>query len=109
MPFYEYECDGGHRFEQRHSMADRHNVSCPECGKPAQLMMSISSTRIAVPLTVVQDLGRGRGYQVLDHKTDMGVTRKAGVPYKTGKEVQHEEEDSRNEVVRNAVSSGRTN
>lgn len=71
-------------------MSDRYNASCPECGKTGRLMISASNFRMAVPLTVVQDLGGGRGYQVLDKKADMGVTRKAGEPYKTAKEVERE-------------------
>lgn len=90
MPNYEYECEGGHRFEERRSIADRHNAHCPMCKKPVSLRISHSDSRIAVPFTVVQDLGGGRGYQVLDHKPDMGVTRKAGVPYKTEREVLEE-------------------
>lgn len=109
MPTYEYECEGGHRFEARRSIAERHNASCPQCKQPVRLLISHSDSRVAVPLTVVQDLGGGRGYQVLSHTPDMGVTRKAGVPYKTAKEVQREQEDSRNSEVKNAVSSGRAN
>lgn len=40
MPLYDYECEGGHRFEELHSIADRHNAVCPDCKKPVQLKMS---------------------------------------------------------------------
>jgi len=40
MPLYEYECEGGHRFEEFHRIADRHNAVCPECGKPGKLRIS---------------------------------------------------------------------
>lgn len=71
-------------------MSDRYNASCPECGKTGRLMISHSNFRFAVPLTVVQDLGGGRGYQVLDEKPDSGITPKPGQPYKTAKEVERE-------------------
>ena len=40
MPLYEYECEGGHRFEELHSIADRHNAICPMCDKPVKLRIS---------------------------------------------------------------------
>lgn len=41
MPLYEYECEGGHKFEGLHSMADRHNVACPNCKRPAHIKLSV--------------------------------------------------------------------
>lgn len=41
MPLYEYECEGGHRFEELHSIEDRHNAVCPMCKKPVHLKMSV--------------------------------------------------------------------
>ena len=40
MPLYEYECEGGHKFEELHSIEDRHNAVCPNCRKPARLKIS---------------------------------------------------------------------
>ncbi len=40
MPLYEYYCEGGHRFEELHSIADRHNVVCPDCKKPVHIKLS---------------------------------------------------------------------
>lgn len=40
MPLYEYECDGGHKFEEIRSIEDRYNAVCPECKKLAHLKMS---------------------------------------------------------------------
>jgi len=91
MPTYEYECGGGHRFEQRHSMDDRHNASCPMCKQPVRLLISLSDYRIAEPITIYQDLGGGRGYKEIGWQADSGVSPKQGEPYKTAKEVEREE------------------
>lgn len=40
MPLYEYECEGGHRFEEFHSIADRNNVVCPDCEEPVHIKIS---------------------------------------------------------------------
>jgi len=95
MPFYDYECEGGHRFEQRREMDNRHDASCPVCEKPARLKVSLSSFRFAEPITVLQDLGNApdgshKGYETLDWKADSGISPKPGQPYKTAKEVERE-------------------
>lgn len=41
MPLYEYRCQRHGRFEAFKPIEDRHNGMCPDCGKPAELMMSI--------------------------------------------------------------------
>lgn len=53
MPLYEYECEGGHKFEEWHRIDDRHNVLCPLCEEPARLMMSSFAFRFAQPFTVI--------------------------------------------------------
>lgn len=40
MPTYDYECPEGHRFERFLKMSDDPKASCPECGKPAQRLIS---------------------------------------------------------------------
>lgn len=53
MPLYEYECEGGHRFEELHSIENRHNAICPVCKKSAHLKMSAWGRVIfAGPFTV---------------------------------------------------------
>lgn len=91
MPIYEYKCEGGHRFEERHRMDDRHNASCPMCEQPAGLRVSRSDFRFAVPLTTYQELPGGRGYEEIGWNPDSGISPKPGQPYKTAKEVEKEE------------------
>jgi len=91
MPLYEYECEDEHRFEEFHRMDNRNKVVCPVCGSPARLRVSHSNFRSAEPLTVLQDLGEGRGYQEIGWKADSGISPKPGQPYKTAKEVAKEE------------------
>lgn len=40
MPLYEYECEGGHRFEELHGIEDRHNGVCPVCERAVHLLIS---------------------------------------------------------------------
>lgn len=89
MPLYEYECECGNRFEGFHCIEDRHNVVCP-CGEPATLKISLSDFRFAEPLTILQDLGSGRGYKKLGWIADSGITPKLGQPYKTAKDLMRE-------------------
>jgi putative FmdB family regulatory protein len=36
MPFYEYRCDAGHRFEVMQRMSDDPVAECSSCGRPVQ-------------------------------------------------------------------------
>lgn len=41
MPTYDYKCPAGHRFEQFRSISRRNDpATCPECGKPAALIVT---------------------------------------------------------------------
>ena len=52
-PLYEYECDGGHRFEAfKHRREDRYDVVCPECRERVNLLMSPFTHRVARPFAV---------------------------------------------------------
>lgn len=98
MPLYEYECGSGHQFEEYHTMDNRHDAFCPVCDGPARLRISRPSIRSAEPITLLQELPGGRGYQVLDWKADSGISPKPGQPYKTAKEVQREEHGGIKEI-----------
>lgn len=53
MPQYEYECEGGHKFELRRSIAERNKVACPDCLKPVNMRVSLpGKPLIATPFTV---------------------------------------------------------
>lgn len=45
-------------------------ADCPVCGKPAEFRISLPRIRIAVPLTIYQELPRGQGYVEIDKKAD---------------------------------------
>lgn len=51
MPLYEYECSGGHRFEEFKHMGNRYDVLCPVCQRPAKIKPSLSSFRMDIPVT----------------------------------------------------------
>lgn len=40
MPIYEYECQAGHRFEQRQGFHDEPLRECVECDQPARRLLS---------------------------------------------------------------------
>lgn len=95
MPFYEYNCQKHGRFTVSQSMFEKHEASCPECGKSAERRFSMPSIRFADPITVLQDLGKNpdgshKGYQTLDWKADSGISPKPGQPYKTEKDLLRE-------------------
>ncbi|KKN29855.1 hypothetical protein LCGC14_0839840 [marine sediment metagenome] len=107
MPIYAYECLKHGRFEIRQPMFDERKADCSKCDKPAEPRISLCDYRFAEPITILQDLGGNRGYQVLGWKADSGISPKQGQPYKTGREVAHEEEDSRNAKARQEKEEGK--
>jgi putative FmdB family regulatory protein len=40
MPTYDYRCPNGHDFELFRKMSDDPEASCPECGEPAERLIS---------------------------------------------------------------------
>lgn len=70
MPLYEYECSEHGRFEVRQPMFSEHVSVCPECGAEARRIFSMPNVRIAIPITLVQELPHGQGYAVIDRKED---------------------------------------
>ena len=46
MPFYDYQCNHGHIFEEMCSMSDRNRKKeCPECGEKGSVIISINKHR----------------------------------------------------------------
>ena len=46
MPFYDYQCNHGHIFEEMCSMSDRNRKKeCPECGEKGSVIMSVNKSR----------------------------------------------------------------
>ena len=70
MPFYEYRCQEHGRFEVRQPMFSERVADCPVCGKPAEFRISMPRIRIAVPLTLYQELPHGKGYIEINKKAD---------------------------------------
>ncbi|MCK4728096.1 MAG: zinc ribbon domain-containing protein [Desulfobacterales bacterium] len=59
MPIYEYRCTGcGHSFERLQSLQEGSSNTCPECGKPAEKVMSSS---VAYVMKGADYSGAGRG------------------------------------------------
>ena len=68
MPLYEYVCDScGSRFEHINTMENRYVACCQYCGKPAQLVISLSSFQMATPITL-----RTYDGKILDEKPNGG-------------------------------------
>ena len=46
MPFYDYQCNHGHTFEEMCSMSDRNRKKeCPECGEKGDVIFSINKSK----------------------------------------------------------------
>ena len=46
MPIYEYECQGGHRFEHFTQLIDIEPPPCPDCKQPTKRVMSTFGFRM---------------------------------------------------------------
>lgn len=60
MPTYEYRCPEGHEFELFQRMSDPPGAACPECGKPAERMLSPGAGL----------LFKGSGFYITDYRSD---------------------------------------
>ena len=46
MPFYDYQCNHGHIFEEMCSMSDRkRKKECPQCSEKGSVIMSVNKSR----------------------------------------------------------------
>jgi putative FmdB family regulatory protein len=59
MPTYEYRCANGHLFERIQRMADPPIDTCPECGAPAERLLSGAGL-----------LFKGSGFYITDYRSD---------------------------------------
>ncbi len=60
MPTYEYRCHSGHDFELFQRMSDEPGASCPECGEPAERILSGGAGFIF----------KGEGFYITDYRSD---------------------------------------
>jgi putative FmdB family regulatory protein len=60
MPTYDYQCQQGHRFEVFQKMSDEPVAECPECGEPAQRVISGGAGF----------LFKGDGFYITDYRSD---------------------------------------
>ena len=59
MPTYEYRCPDGHEFELFQRMSDEPGADCPECGKPAERLLSAGGGL----------LFKGEGFYITDYRS----------------------------------------
>ena len=59
MPTYEYRCPDGHDFEVFQRMSDEPGAACPECGKPAERLLSAGGGL----------LFKGEGFYITDYRS----------------------------------------
>jgi putative FmdB family regulatory protein len=60
MPTYEYRCSAGHQFEQVQRMSEAPLEACPQCGAPAERLLSAG----------VGLLFKGSGFYITDYRSD---------------------------------------
>src|SRR4051812_41408557 len=60
MPTYEYRCTNGHEFEQFQRMSDEPIGKCPQCGAPAERVLSGGAGL----------LFKGSGFYITDYRSD---------------------------------------
>ena len=73
MPTYEYRCPEGHEFEKFQRMTDPPVAECPECGEPAERILSGGAGL----------LFKGEGFYITDYRSES--YRKAAEKEKGGK------------------------
>jgi len=79
MPLYEYECEGGHRFEELHSIEDRNNVVCPNCEKPVHVRISLLGKPLfAHTFTTYGHDGSVIGQRQTTERTEYPIRKKSG-------------------------------
>lgn len=59
MPTYEYRCPRGHEFELFQRISDEPGANCPECGEPAERMISGGAGF----------LFKGEGFYITDYRS----------------------------------------
>jgi putative FmdB family regulatory protein len=60
MPTYEYRCEKGHTFERFQSMTEEPIDTCPECGAPAERLLSAGAGLLFM----------GSGFYIRDYRSD---------------------------------------
>src|SRR5688572_30953800 len=60
MPTYEYRCSNGHQFEQFQRMSEEPLKVCPQCGAPAERLLSAGAGL----------LFKGSGFYITDYRSD---------------------------------------
>lgn len=83
MPTYEYRCANGHGFELFQRMSEAPADTCPQCGAPAERLLSAGAGL----------LFKGSGFYITDYRSDSykkaaekdGGTAPGGSPARTEK------------------------
>ena len=79
MPLYQYICEGGHRFEEVHSIAERNNVNCPGCKGAVHIRISLQGKPlVAHTFTTYGHDGRIIGQKQTTDRTAMKLRTKSG-------------------------------
>jgi putative FmdB family regulatory protein len=84
MPTYEYRCEKGHTFERFQKMSDPPVDVCPECGAPAERLMSAGAGLVFKGSGFYITDYRGEDYRKAAESDRSGAAGSAGTAPTTG-------------------------
>ena len=73
MPLYDYQCEGGHNFEQFSTVASKDETQCNECDQPVRRLVSTFSSKTAEFFTTVGHDGRVIGRRQTTERIPIAV------------------------------------
>jgi putative FmdB family regulatory protein len=91
MPLYEYLCKKGHRFEKIQKFSDKPIKKCPECGAPAERVISAPAVQF-----------KGSGWYITDY------ARKSGTVSDSPKSDSTDKSESKTETKTESKTEAKT-
>ena len=95
MARYDYRCPScGLQFEVEHPMAERPEITCPDCGAPAQQVFGASSI-----------VFKGSGFYNTDQRGASGATKATSAPTEAKSDAKPAKKDSKDTTKASSSTS----